>query len=77
METLQEEAFRVRKELMAVQGIVKQATQDSAKKLKNPIIAHKTYAILAQEVEPKERIITINETFKKLVVTLKGAQQHN
>jgi hypothetical protein len=67
----------VTKELMAAQGIVKQAAQDSAEKLKNHIIAQKTYAILAQEVEAKERIITINETFKKLVATLKGAQQHN
>ena len=62
---------------MVAQGIVKQVAQDSAEKLKNPIIAQKTYAILAQEVEPKERIITINETFKKLLLTLKGVQQKN
>jgi hypothetical protein len=37
LEPLQEEAFQVTEELAAAQGIVKQAVQDNAEKLKTPI----------------------------------------
>jgi hypothetical protein len=69
---LQEEAFRVTKELAAAQGIVKQATQEIEEKLKNLIIVQTTEEILAQEVQANENIATTKETFEKLIVTMKG-----
>jgi methyltransferase-like protein len=65
----------VTEELAAVQGMVKQAMQDSEEKLKNPITTQMTDEIVAQEVQAKEKITTAKETFEKLIVTLKGAQQ--
>jgi hypothetical protein len=39
LEPLQEEAFKVTKEITAVQGKVKQAVQESEEKLQTPITA--------------------------------------
>jgi hypothetical protein len=58
LDPLQEESFRVTKELATTQGIMKQVAQYSVDKLKNPITAHTVDEIVAQEFQAKENIAT-------------------
>jgi hypothetical protein len=73
IEVLQDEAYRVTTTLATTQGIIKQEVDESVEKMQAQITAETVDQILQKEIEVKEKVVTVKETFKKFMVHWKKA----
>jgi hypothetical protein len=78
MELLRDESYKLVEDLVVAQGVVKQASQETTKKLKGLITMQSEKELEKQEERVNEIIINSNQTFQNFLVTkivTKGNQQ--